>query len=246
MILHYLYDGTFDGYLTTIFYAYSQKDEVHIYKENTYNPCLLATSKKVVTETDKADRVYQSILTKLSLKTLDSFYHLHLCGHLEADTLGLNYLKLCYQYGDSINLAKNNPIIREVDLFNRQIWKEVHRFYGFVRFKEISPLLFYAAIEPDHHILPLMMSHFKKRFSDQSFIIHDLKRAVAIVYDTHTIHLKYLSLTESQALARAEIKDTFEMYFQTYFQATTIKERLNPRQQSAYMPKRYYKHLVEL
>lgn len=243
---HYLYDGTFDGYLTALFYAYSDKEEVHIYKEKEYTPSLLAVSRLITTEADKADRVYQSVYSKLSKETLDQLYHLHLSHKEEADTLGLHYLRLCYQYGDSINLAKHHDIIREVDLINQQIWKEVHLFYGFVRFKEIGPMVFYAAIEPDNNILPLLMPHFRTRFSDQHFIIHDQKRKAAIIYDTKSIRLQYLTVEESLSLARAEIEDRYETLFRTYFKAATITSRLNPRQQNAYMPKRYYKHLVEL
>ena len=107
---HYLYDGTFDGFLTAIFYAYPKKEEVHIYKEVEYNPSLLAQELIIKSESDKADRVYQSIESKLSFGTLNNLYRLHLCSDIEADTLGLQYLKLCYQYSDTINLAKNNDI----------------------------------------------------------------------------------------------------------------------------------------
>ena len=245
-MIDYLYDGTFDGYLTAIFDAYSDKEEVHIYKEKDYSPSLLAISKIVVTDADKADRVYQSIYSKLSPSTLDNLYNVHLSFREEADTLGFEYIKLCYKYGNNINLAKNNDIIRGVDLINRQVWGETHNFFGFVRFKEIAPMLFYAAIEPDNNILPLMMNHFRKRFSDQHFIIHDQKRHTAIFYDTKSIRLQYLTIEESETLAKAEIKDPFEVYFKTYFDATTIKSRINPRLQNAHMPKRYYKHLIEV
>lgn len=242
----YLYDGTFDGYLTAIFYAYPEKEEVSIYKESIYSPSLLSTSKVILSEADKSDRVYQSILSKLSHDTLDNLYKVYLSEAPNAETLGLHYLRLCYRYSDDINLAKNNDIIREIDTLCKRVWLEVHRFYGFIRFKEINPMVFYAAIEPDHNILPLIMGHFKRRFSDQHFIIHDLKRKAAIIYDTKDIIISYLSTEASNKLAQAEISDAFEELFRTYYQSTTIKERYNPRLRNSFMPKRYYKHLIEL
>ena len=245
-MIDYLYDGSFSGYLTAIFYAYPQKETVQIFKEQTYSPYLLSTPQFIPTEEDKAERVSDSILSKLSFSTLDHLYQLFLCEEDGADTLGLNYLKLCYRYGDSINLAKNNDCIRKVDLSCKRVWTEVHRFLGFIRFKEIAPLTFYAAIEPDHNILPLMMGHFKERFSDQNFIIHDQKRHAAMIYDQKEIYIRYLSLEESLSLAKAEISDRFEDLFKTYYNATTIEARKNPRLQNSWMPKRYYKHLVEV
>lgn len=245
-MLDYLYDGSFSGYLTTIFYAYPLKEELHIYKEKDYSPSLITTSKFIPTEEDKAERVYQSILNKLSYDTLDKLYKVYLSDEVDSETLGLRYIRLCYHYGDDINLAKNNDLIRNVDLTCKRVWTEVHRFYGFVRFKEIGPLTFYAAIEPDHNILPLMMGHFKRRFSDQNFIIHDQTRKCAMIYNQKEIYLSYLSTEESLQLAEAEIKDDFEELFKTYYKATTIAARTNPRLQNSWMPKRYYKHLIEL
>lgn len=245
-MIDYLYDGSFSGYLTAIFYAYSEKDEVHIYRESTYSPSLLAATRSIETEENKADRVNDSILNKLSWDTLDNLYHIYLSEEPEAETLGLNYLKLCYRYSNSINLAKNNDIIRLVDLTCRRVYGEAHSYLGFVRFKEIGPMTYYAAIEPVHNVLPLLMGHFKRRFSDQNFIIHDQSRKCAIIYDQTEIYLRYLSTEESKDLAKAEISDDFEDLFRTYYKAATIASRKNPRLQNHWMPKRYYKHLVEI
>ena len=83
----------------------------------------------------------------------------------------------------NINLAKNNDIIILVDKYYKRVAQEAHMFTGFVRFKEIAPLSFYAQIEPVHNILPIILNHFTIRFSDQNFIIHDLKREIAIIYN---------------------------------------------------------------
>ena len=154
----FVYDNSFEGLFTAIFYAYTEKDSI-ITKNKDYLPSL--------------------VLIKI--------YHLYLSDIKETDTLVLNYLKLCYSYGASINLAKNNDIIILVNKYSRRVTYEAHRFTGFVRFKEITPLNFYASIEPDHNILPLLINHFTKRFSDQNFIIQDLKRNTAIIYNKKNV-----------------------------------------------------------
>ena len=53
-MIDYLYDGSFSGYLTAIFYAYPQKEEVKLFKEPTYSPSLLSTTKFIPTEEDRA------------------------------------------------------------------------------------------------------------------------------------------------------------------------------------------------
>lgn len=242
----FLYDGSFEGLLSAIFHAYTYKGEAYIYKEKDYVPHLLGESVLIETETDKANRVYISIKSKLSAKTLSHIYHLYLSSIENVETLILDYIKLCYKYSDSINLAKNNPIIADVDKYTRRVLLEAERFRGFVRFKEISPLTFYAPIEPDHNILPLLASHFKIRFSDQHFIIHDLKRQLALVYDTKTIFIQTLTADENTRLAKLDIKDPFEELFKSFYESTTISERINEKRRRNYMPQRYFKHLVEL
>lgn len=245
-MIHYLYDGSFDGLLTAIFYAYSDKQEVHIYKAQLYAPSLLATTKTILTESDKAERVYTSIHQKLSTSTLEKVYCAYLSEEDEVETLILNYLKLCYQYTDTINLAKNNDIIRAIDLSVKHVRLEAHRYQGFVRFKEIGPMVFYAPIEPDHYILPLLIDHFERRFSDQYFMIHDVKRSKAIVYNKKEILIQELTQEEADALLNTPMADPFENLFKAYYASTTIPERINVRRRNAFMPRRYFKHLVEL
>lgn len=245
-MIDYLYDGSFDGLLTAIFYGYSEQQEVHIYKAQLYAPSLFTSPKTIVTEPDKAERVYTSIHNKLSTATLENVYCAYLSEEEGVETLILSYLKLCYRYTDNINLAKNNDIIRAIDLAVKHVRLEAHRYNGFVRFKEIRPMLFYAQIEPDHYILPLLVEHFEKRFSDQSFMIHDIKRSKAIVYNQKEIFIQELTPEEATVLLRTPIEDPFAKLFKTYYTAATIPERINIRRRNAYMPKRYFKHLIEL
>lgn len=243
---HYLYDGSFEGLLTAIFYAYSNKDEVMISRKNHYTPHLFFEPHDIITEEDKFDRVYNSILTKLSSATLKRVYLLYLSELEDADTLAFNYLKLCYTYSDDINLAKNNDTIISVDTYCRKVTLESHRFKGFVRFNEVSPGIYYSKIEPDHHILPLIMNHFIQRFSDQHFIIHDSRRNVAIIYNKEESLLKELSTNESSQLVQCIIEDEFAALFKSFYHSINIVERKNSKQQLRYMPKRYWKNLVEL
>ncbi|MEG0707258.1 MAG: TIGR03915 family putative DNA repair protein [Cellulosilyticaceae bacterium] len=243
---HYLYDDTFEGLLTAVFYAYPCKEEVILARKSHYIPTLFSEPISIATEEDKFDRVYASILTKLSSSTLRHIYHLYLSELPAVDTLIYDYLKLCYTYSDKINLAKNNEVIIKVDTYCRKVTLEAHRFKGFVRFKEVSPDIFYSKIEPDYHILPLIMDHFNNRFSDQYFIIHDLKRQIAIVHTLDDIFLKDLTLADARKIEMGACEDQFEELFRSFYEDTILKNRKNPKQQSAYMPKRYWKNLVEL
>ena len=95
MIRDLIYDGTFEGLLTAIFYAYPLKDEVSISKEGCYTPTLISSPEHITTEEDKFNRVYKSIKNKLSYDTLSNVYLLFLSEVPEVENLILKYLKLC-------------------------------------------------------------------------------------------------------------------------------------------------------
>ncbi|ADL50745.1 TIGR03915 family putative DNA repair protein [Clostridium cellulovorans] len=242
----FIYDNSFEGLLTAVFYAYSCKEEAIITKNRDYLPSLLTEISEISTEYDKFDRVYKSIVEKLDNDTLMNVYHLYLSDIPKSDTLILNYIKLCYKYGTRINLAKNNDVIILVDKYTRRVFGEAHLLTGLVRFQEIAPLSFYASIEPNHNVLPLIIDHFTNRFSDQNFIIHDLKRELAIIYNKKSAIISNLTKDEAKALEAFTGNDGFEGLWKTFYNSVNIEERKNPRLQARLMPRRYWKHLTEL
>ncbi|MDU4891962.1 MAG: TIGR03915 family putative DNA repair protein [Clostridium sp.] len=242
----FIYDGSFEGLLTCIFYGYPLKEDVKITSQDNYIPSLITEPKEIKTEQDKFERVYESIENKLSPSTLRNVYYLYLSEIQGVETLIFNYIKLCYKYGDKINMAKNNDIIILVDRYCKRVSYESHRFTGFVRFKEIGPLTFYAPIEPDHNILPLLTDHFISRFSDQNFIIHDLKRNLAIIYNKTEVTISPLENKKGEELMRSSHMDNFEDLWKEFYKSVNIEERKNPTCQKRMMPTRYWKHLTEM
>ncbi|WP_346869654.1 TIGR03915 family putative DNA repair protein [Clostridium sp. UBA5119] len=242
----FLYDGSFEGLLTTIFYAYSYKEDVKITISSSYVPSLITTTEEITTEEDKFNRVYSSIKDNLSYLTLKNVYYLYLSALPSSEDLIFKYIKLCYKFGDSINLAKNNDIILTVDKYCRRVSLEAHRFTGFVRFKEIAPFTFYSVIEPDHNILPLIQTHFIERFSDQNFIIHDIKRELALIYNKKDGIISSFSKANGEYLEASSLNDNFESLWKEFYNSINIKERENLKLTRRSMPIRYWNHLPEL
>jgi probable DNA metabolism protein len=98
----------------------------------------------------------------------------------------------------------------------------------------------------------LATDHFKKRFSDQKWLIYDTKRNYGYYYDLQKItEVTFTDSTinfetgrlQKEALAEDEI--AFQKLWKIYFAEMTIKERINPKLQRQFMPKRYWKYLVE-
>ncbi len=54
---------------------------------------------------------------------------------------------------------------------------------AFVRFQLIKDGLYYATVQPDYNVLPLILKHFKDRYADQRWLIYDTLRKYGILYD---------------------------------------------------------------
>lgn len=242
----FIYDNTFEGLLTTIFYSYSCKDSCTITKNCEYTPSFLNEVVEITTDDTKYKRVSKSIKENLSYNVLENIYYLYLSEIPKVEDLILKYIRLCFSKGSKINLAKNNDIIILVDKYCRKVTYEAHRFTGFVRFKEIGPNIFYSSIEPDHNILPLLINHFSKRFSDQYFIIHDIKREIAIIYNKKNSIISDFTKNDSLYFSDYNKEVQYEDLWKTFYDSINIKERKNLKQRNGFMPKRYWSHLTEI
>lgn len=115
---------------------------------------------------------------------------------------------------------------------------------GLLRFIEIGDNLFYASIHPDNNIIENLGQHFIRRLPTQNFIIHDKNRNIAFLYNT-----KEYKIIDSTLLTIPDISEKEKKYqelWSAFFKTIAIKERTNSRLQMQYMPKKYWKDLVEL
>ncbi|MBR4944562.1 MAG: TIGR03915 family putative DNA repair protein [Peptococcaceae bacterium] len=240
----YLYDGSFDGLLTAYFYAYKDSSVQNICRETDWQPDLLSQPVPVSMEPDKARRVLDSVQKKLSSYTARNLYLLYLSELPGCDLLGLKYLRLCYQQGAGINLAKHHPVIHQVEDIRRKVLHEYDHMKGFLRFQQIDRFVYFARFAPDHNQLPLLIPHLERRFSDQKMIVYDEKRSLAMLYNLEHSILVPFTASDAEQIA-GNSSDDFIHLFRQYFQAINIPERANPKQQAGYMPHRYRRYMPE-
>ena len=118
---------------------------------------------------------------------------------------------------------------------------EVHKFLGILRFEEYSGL-YYAPIEPDCRVLPLIASHFCTRFADQRWVIHDVRRKEALFWDTGRLSFE----TGVEADPPGGEDDFFADLWKRYFSAAAIAERRNLKLQRNFVPLKYRSRMTEM
>ena len=102
----------------------------------------------------------------------------------------------------------------------------------------------YARIEPDADILAFIAPHFTERVGDRPWMIHDLARSQAAVYDlTRWRLVREIDLAAEPAYTPGE--EECVRLWRGYFEHLAIPERRNPRLQRQHVPVRYRKNLVE-
>ncbi|EHI97891.1 hypothetical protein CDLVIII_1188 [Clostridium sp. DL-VIII] len=244
-MLIYIYDNTFEGLLTAVYNGfYSKNPPEFIYSKSESNiPLLLGEIIEVTTDEIKFNKVKNAIINTIDLLALKKIYMTYLSNYKDKSILIFNYLKIAFKLKHEVHSFLNIDVIRLVDDINRRVMFECHNFEGFIRFNYLDEKFLYASIEPDNDILELIGEHFKKRFPKEYFIIHDISREKALIYDTLSYEIIEMAADIYEKLRLHN--DEYTELWKTYFKATTIEERKNLRLQRRMMPKRYWKHILE-
>ena len=240
----YVTDGSFEGILTAIFEAYEKKEDPEsIVSQGSYQISLDSAVREISTDEEKSRRVYNAVIRKMSQQAIEIMYKAWLSEYREIGTALYKYIKMGLKLGPQILSYLQNPDVSLVNGLADKVSFEVHRFMGILRFKKLTNGLYYAKIEPDNNITMLIANHFRDRFSDQPWIIHDAKRNIFVLYDTNQV----IIIKEDIKIHSNNDEDKiFEELWKNYFKAISIDDRRNPRLQKQYLPRRYWRNLTEM
>lgn len=247
-----IYDGTFDGFLTCVFHVYEYKlENVYIQNANAVQNLLFMEAETVITDTSKADRVWKGIKSKLTTNGSYTLYYAFLSEKEQVENTLLAYIKYAFNSALAVDKDFANPTVLKISKIAKMVGREKHRMEAFVRFKLTQDGVYFANIEPDFNVLPLILKHFKRRYADQKWVIYDLKRSYGMYYDLEQvefINLDFLNnfdatKTSSEIFADEEFE--FQKLWQDYFKSTNIESRKNMKLHIQHVPKRYWKYLSE-
>lgn len=248
----FFYDKTFEGLLTCVFDAFNRKvfpdkllmdgDIAPLFADTTYN---------VITETEKANRVWVALQNKLSRTAVHMLSYAWLAETEESDTTLFRYMCKIFKSKDSYETNFGDEDVFEVQQLAKKVGHEKHYLVQFVRFQKAADEIFFAPVSPRYNVLPLIVPHFSDRFSDQRWVIYDIKRRYGYYYDLHKA--EEITLDNDEHLLKGKLDDAlmaenekiFQQLWKGYFNALTIKERINPKLQRQHMPKRFWKYLTE-
>lgn len=246
------YDGSFKGFLCCIYYAYEHKLSTYsIKKENLAFQTFFDKIISIVSETEKAKRVWKGISKKCSANGKQNIYRAFLSELPDIENKLSYYIQLELASNQFHDTNYADPVILKISQVVKMVRREKHRMDAFVRFKQTKEGVYFATIEPDYNVLPLNISHFKNRYADQEWIIYDLKRNYGVHYNLKDVNFIEVSFNKDslketkQSLFFSENELAFQELWKNYFKSTNISSRKNMKLHVRHIPKRYWKYLSE-
>lgn len=251
--MNYLvYDGTFGGFLTAVFDVYDLKlKDVQIRKETDEIPQLFSEQIHVGFDEVKVQRVRKKLVEFLGKQGFQKLWKATLSEFPEVEDVLLGVIRYTLEKKKNVLGDFGNIHVLQLQGILKKVGRERHRMTAFVRFELAKDGIYYATVEPDFDVLPLISNHFKNRYADQKWLIFDVKRHYGIYYDLNqviTVEIQSKNSENLPALVEIDWDETekeFQVLWKKYFQATGIQSRKNTKLHLQYMPKRYWKYLTE-
>ena len=248
-----LHDGSFEGFLTTVFEATRLKFGVErIESRDRYEGGLFDATREIETIVESAERVWMGVKTRGGAEVA-SMVHCAFLAQIEGiDTVLWRYLRKVFAAAPGA-MAKNvlDPDMHAVYAAAHKTSHEAHRFQGFVRFAKAPDGSMFSVIAPDHDILQLLAGHFLSRYPNLTWMIADSRRGRCLVSDADGARIvecdpaNLPADAETAARMAAPEDDRFHQLWLAYYEAINIAERANPRLLRRNLPVKYWRYLPE-
>jgi len=236
-------DGSFDGLLTTIFARYYDKltpDEIVVH--DMYQQRLDAEYVFIDTDTEKAQRVFGALANVAQEAAENAFYAF--TSPDEGKYMDIfRYILLAFSKKGAVDRYLKLDYVRNVLQMRRYAGTEAHKLHGFVRFAQTRSGVLYSEIAPVNDVLYFVALHFTERLISEAWVIHDVKRKKAAIYDA-----KELVLTDTGNFANIDLapgEEQFQDLFIGFLESLAIKDRINPKLQRQLLPNRYRPYMAE-
>lgn len=249
-----LYDGTMAGLLTCIFEVYAQHFEQAVLQtEISFQQDAFSESILISADAIKAKRVWNGLGKKLSNEARSKLYHAFLSNLPGVENLILEYVRYAFKSEASMEQDFGNAAVLEINQIARKVGREKHRMEAFVRFQLLKNGWYYASVEPDFNVLPIIVPHFRSRYSSMDWVIYDLRRRYGIHHTAATGLVQEVEMEWEEGANRGDLspihfdpsEEHYKQLWKNYFKSTGIAARNNPSLHLRHIPARYWRHLTE-
>lgn len=242
-----LCEDTVDGIFTAIYKAWELgTGHTAVQVEDGTSMSLFSTYRKVDTDSDIAFRVARSVSRKISEEAYGMIYNSALSDRPGKAQYIYKFLQKGFKAGSDIVNYLQDDDVRNVYEMSGFVWRESHKYMGFVRFEELESGILCSRINPRSNVIPLLAEHFNDRLNQENWMILDTNRNFAAVHRKGEEALLIKGVTEEQLSSMGKLSERekeFQSLWDCFYHTIAISERKNDRQQMLMMPKRYRKYM---
>ena len=245
----YRYDGSFEGFLCAVAVALEKEtadDAVFISADDAgEQPGLFGGGFcEIPAHRETAREIRDRFVRRAGSEAFAAARYAFYSRVPGSEQLVCSYVQAGIRQGRAfLDRLATEPVL-SVNRLARKVSHEAHKFKGFVRFREVEGGWLYAAVEPEHDILLLIVRHFADRTGDRPWLIHDLKRSQAVAHDAGRLQLiRDIRCEESPVASAGE--EEYAALWRSCFRSHAIRERSNAPLQQKHVPLRYRRQLTE-
>lgn len=246
----YVYDGTFEGLLSAVFLAF-ERHEVpdDMVSADIYQPRLGQEEVVVQTDIQHALRVRRGIERVAGNAAFRVMLAASLTDSYDAGIAVFHFI-LYLMYSPQFKRERGalsdmaNPAVARIVQLKTRAYNEAEKMRQFVRFSHLENGVWFARINPNVSVIPLVMGHFAGRFNDQPFIIYDEVHELSGIYDGVSWQMIKGSVETTEN--PTEHDQIMEDAWRCFYDALCVDARYNPELRRNFMPKRFWKNLPEM
>lgn len=225
------------SFLTAIYHFYYTYKDIEYITSDSNTISMLDDSITVIEDTALAKKVREGIIKKVGMLGYNEIADAYLSCDSAKEQKIFEYLKLLFTQGKKVFTMFSHEVIIAFNDMLKKVRHEAHRMTGFIRFQEMENGIYYSYFGPDNDILELIIPHFRTRFNDQQFVLHDIIRNKMAYYDGNNVQT--LIAPEKLNILISQNEILFSKLWKEYFHNVSIENRTNLRVQNQYLPKKY-------
>ncbi|MBN2851494.1 MAG: TIGR03915 family putative DNA repair protein [Clostridia bacterium] len=240
----YQFDGTFEGLITCFYHAMKNKENPAFISGNSIQENFFRIDLEIMTDLSIYHKMERYLIDRCTFECFETVYKAFLKDDECLYSQLFYFISQAKKYREQTLFMRTDEELCKVIKAKLCVEREAHRLTGFLRFKKLSEQLLYAEYTPTNNVTSLISGHFKDRFNQYNFIIHDTKRKIYAIYDQKNCLIgKY---TEDKKIGNIQAEDEYEHFFKTYHNHIAIPKRKNLKLQMNFMPKKYWNFITEM
>ena len=241
----YIYDGGFISFISLVVELLKRKiipDDIKL--ADSYEIGLF--DKEVFLKVKSEKQNIELIKKKLSKEALYCIYNVFLSSNKNKEMIIYDFLINYFKYNNKVFGMIRIASVNESIKISKYVREETHKLKGFLRFKKMKNNFYYGEISPTNNVIGFLSNHFRKRLKEDCWIIKDTNRGIYAIYDKKKVI--YLTNDEviSLNLESSDSEELIEDLWKTFHKTVAIASRENRRCQQNFMPKKYWKNMLEM